>query len=391
MQMLWIGLLVYNIGYMYSELVDFPSALIIRLFFYAGLLLFMYPVLISIVDIFTTLNRAGRYLKIVMWLTIGWSFVSLLHVGGDGEFSVGKVVTPYLLLPYMAIVLVLMSSENLLRSFFSIGGKMGYLFFLISVIPLSSTVSFGFIQMLLENFAVFGAFIFLTNKYQSARNAAFAAVVVLGAILIAAILGRRNLMLTFGLYFMFGFIGSVVNGKFKTMESKIIIVLLCLLLGAGSLYYYKQESYGTFSTITSRAGDLLIGRGFYGTYYCPNVDKDSDTGESDDNREVIENGYLQIILKGGIIYLLLYMMLMIPAIVKGVKAPNQLSKACAVIVFVQLVDMLVFGVPTFNIKTFMIWMAVSVCYNKRISGMTDDEVNEMLFVKKRKLMPWEKK
>ena len=173
MQMLWIGLLVYNIGYMYSELVDFPSALIIRLFFYAGLLLFMYPVLISIVDIFTTLNRAGRYLKIVMWLTIGWSFVSLLHVGGDGEFSVGKVVTPYLLLPYMAIVLVLMSSENLLRSFFSIGGKMGYLFFLISVIPLSSTVSFGFIQMLLENFAVFGALIFLTNKYQSARNAAF--------------------------------------------------------------------------------------------------------------------------------------------------------------------------------------------------------------------------
>lgn len=410
MQMLWIGLLVYNIGYMYSELVDFPSALIIRLFFYAGLLLFMYPVLISIVDIFTTLNRAGRYLKIVMWLTIGWSFVSLLHVGGDGEFSVGKVVTPYLLLPYMAIVLVLMSSENLLRSFFSIGGKMGYLFFLISVIPLSSTVSFGFIQMLLENFAVFGALIFLTNKYQSARNAAFAAVVVLGAVLIAAILGRRNLMLTFGLYFMFGFIGSVVNGKFKTMESKIIIVLLCLLLGAGSYYYYKQESYGTFSTITSRAGentredvmldflldmgnpkDLLIGRGFYGTYYCPNVDKDSDTGESDDNREVIENGYLQIILKGGIIYLLLYMMLMIPAIVKGVKAPNQLSKACAVIVFVQLVDMLVFGVPTFNIKTFMIWMAVSVCYNKRIAGMTDDEVNEMLFVKKRKLMPWEKK
>ena len=85
------------------------------------------------------------------------------------------------------------------------------------------------------------------------------------------------------------------------------------------------------------------------------------------------------------------MMLMIPAIVKGVKAPNQLSKACAVIVFVQLVDMLVFGVPTFNIKTFMIWMAVSVCYNKRIAGMTDDEVNEMLFVKKRKLMPWEKK
>ena len=59
--------------------------------------------------------------------------------------------------------------------------------------------------------------------------------------------------------------------------------------------------------------DWIVGRGINGDTYCPNVQGDAITNY----RNVIETGYLQTILKGGVISLGLFLLIAIPAIIHG--------------------------------------------------------------------------
>ena len=118
--------------------------------------------------------------------------------------------------------------------------------------------------------------------------------------------------------------------------------------------------------------DWIIGKGINGEYYCPIVDNVNDaTGY----RAYIETGYLQIILKGGVLGLALLLLILIPAIYKGLfKSRNILSKAAAIWILLWIL----YEYPTigfnFSMHYILVWICVGICYSKKIRKMADSTI-----------------
>ena len=121
----------------------------------------------------------------------------------------------------------------------------------------------------------------------------------------------------------------------------------------------------------------IFGKGAMGTYY----DSSPLFIESNGLRQEIETGYLHLILKGGIIYLILYIIVLLRAFYYGYfKSRNDLTKAFAAFSLIALLELIPYGIPTFNFKYLTLWIGVGFCLNKTVRNKTNDEIKNMLFV-----------
>ena len=118
--------------------------------------------------------------------------------------------------------------------------------------------------------------------------------------------------------------------------------------------------------------DWVIGKGIKGEYYCPIVDNVNDASGF---RGYIETGYLQMILKGGIMSIALLLLILIPAIFKGLfKSKNILSKAAAIWITLWIIyEYPVIGVG-FTMHYLLVWISVGICYSKKIRNMADSTI-----------------
>jgi hypothetical protein len=127
--------------------------------------------------------------------------------------------------------------------------------------------------------------------------------------------------------------------------------------------------------------NIVLGKGMNGTYYYPfegETEVDGVIFGEIEYRNVIENGYLQLILTGGLIHLVLFLMLTIPAVFIGLfKSENQFSKACAIFIFLKLIDMLIFGLPMLTVHYILIWISIGICYSDEFLRKKDDEFTEV--------------
>jgi hypothetical protein len=124
--------------------------------------------------------------------------------------------------------------------------------------------------------------------------------------------------------------------------------------------------------------DWIIGKGIKGQYYCPNVDEDAVTNY----RSVIETGYLQIILKGGLISLALFVLITVPAIFKGIfYSKNILSKAAGIWILLSLLSLYPATVNTFSLRYLLVWISIGICYSNKIRNIPD-KVLEKYFLKR---------
>lgn len=117
--------------------------------------------------------------------------------------------------------------------------------------------------------------------------------------------------------------------------------------------------------------DWIVGKGINGMYYCP-------TGATEDGfRNIIETDYLQIILKGGIISLGLLLLIVVPAIVKGLfYSKNILSKAAAIWILLWLLALFPATVTTFSLNYLLVWISIGICYSKEMLNMPEDLVKQ---------------
>ncbi len=187
----------------------------------------------------------------------------------------------------------------------------------------------------------------------------------------------------------------------KLLKKKILILYFSLLaIIVGSLYaanLYHIRTNRIFSFIAERVRedtrtgvelyfysdmkpiDWIKGRGVNGQYYCPNVDEDAVSNY----RSVIETGYLQIILKGGLISLILLLLITIPAIFKGIfYSKNMLSKAAGIWIFLALISLYPATVDTFSMRYFLVWTSIGICYSKKIRDMPDNILREYFLEQK---------
>lgn len=124
--------------------------------------------------------------------------------------------------------------------------------------------------------------------------------------------------------------------------------------------------------------DWVIGKGLRGEYYCPGIDENAETNY----RSVIETGYLQIVLKGGLISLVLLVLIMAPAIFKGIfYSKNILSKAAGIWILVALLSLYPATVNTFSMRYLLVWISVGICYSNKIRNIPDKVLEEYFLEK----------
>lgn len=231
-------------------------------------------------------------------------------------------------------------------------------------------------------------FILLTWRYHSVTRRCFAMFVIISALVCATVLARRNVMLTninFLLATFLLYVFHYSNGEpLKRLLSVGVFIVVCFV----AFVVFLERMDTDFKLIVNRANENTreyvfdyyfddlkkhqwIGKGMNGTYFCPLFIPDTDS-EPVEDRDLIECGYLQMVLKGGYISVIIFFMIALPAVYLGIfRSNNSLSKACGVLIILWLIDMIPYGIPSFSIRYILVWLAIGVCYSPSARMLTD--------------------
>ncbi|HMU09179.1 MAG TPA: hypothetical protein PKC54_04190 [Ferruginibacter sp.] len=182
----------------------------------------------------------------------------------------------------------------------------------------------------------------------------------------------------------------------STKKKMLIIVMASIMILIGGAFIASMKEHSAFNFLMERgeedtrsgvevwmyadmsSADWVIGKGIKGKYYCPIVDNVNDA-EGLGYRDNIETGYLQIILKGGIISLALHLLMFFPAVYKGLfKSRNVLSKAAALWIFLWIIYLYPSGGIVFSMNYILVWVAVGICYSDKIRNLSDETIKTHL-------------
>ena len=96
------------------------------------------------------------------------------------------------------------------------------------------------------------------------------------------------------------------------------------------------------------------------------------------NRLAVEVGFLQVLLKSGIVGFLLYITLIISAIFKALNDSKNL--------FIQYLGLLLSGyvlmffienIVCYNLLNIVFWLTVGMCHSKELRGLNDEEIKDL--------------
>ena len=123
------------------------------------------------------------------------------------------------------------------------------------------------------------------------------------------------------------------------------------------------------------------GKGILGSYYSETMDMASINGFYSDNKNRIgiETGFLQYILKGGGVYLLFYILILIIAIFKSLKySQNDFMKIGALLLVGRFFISTISEYPCFDLKNIMVWILIGLCLSKPVLKLSNKEINYLI-------------
>lgn len=228
-------------------------------------------------------------------------------------------------------------------------------------------------------------FIYFKKYTQKSEWILLIFVYVFGLVL-TAYMGRRGGTATAIFYlFMFWYVYSMkgnVGAKIKTFFIGFVFFIIAIVVienTKDSIFSHIIER-GMEDNRSDRNEDLILdldngggwlfGRGWLGIYY------DSVYGY----RPYIETGILQLILRGGLLYSIPYVLLLCASFINGFfHTKNYLCKSFGAVALVQLFSLYPFGVPAFSMAYFLMWIGVMMCNNPTIRRYDDNQIQEYYF------------
>ncbi|MCC7400745.1 MAG: hypothetical protein IT214_04600 [Chitinophagaceae bacterium] len=235
-------------------------------------------------------------------------------------------------------------------------------------------------------------FLLITYRYHKIRRRILSFLVVLMTLILSLIRARRGLIFFQSSFLIFGMILYIWDNK-KNLAITMFTLFIAGVMIFFSIGTFKENKNGMFTKISERVNedtrsgveqcfyddmkvkDWLIGKGINGTYYCPGIDQ----GSLIDYRNVIETGFLNIILNQGLVGLVLLLLIMIPAIYKGLFwSNNLLSKAAGIWILMWLLDLYPAVVYIFSLNYILVWMCISFCYTPSMRKMSDEKILQAL-------------
>jgi hypothetical protein len=257
------------------------------------------------------------------------------------------IINPYLLtqrLTAETIIIMTISSGFLLINSFFIGNRKVNISFLIILISLFSVIYLGrrSVVVTLSGFIIAS---YILNIKSKTRPFIFKFFPIIIGILIL-------------LFFSFNNLTSAFTQK---MNERLTEDTRSELF---AMYFIEMSDYMTF------------GKGMNGTYYFPMPGGMLEDGLSiteTENRAVIENGYLQLMLTGGIVHIVLFLMILLPAAIIGIfNSSNYFTRACGIFILLRLIDMLIYGLPSLSMSYILVWICVGVCYSSSLRMLSDE-------------------
>ena len=347
-----------------------------------------------------SLNISNSYLKIIFILFILWQLFIITRgiEGFNFTMLLNLLFSPYYFLHYL-VPLILLIPANIFfaKKMFNFFAALSVLLFVVFALFSNEMLhkNLNFSEQAIWTLGTGAGFLLLTWRYHKNSRRVIAFLTVILALIVSTIMARRNIMLTFSNFLLFSLVISILSAS-HSIRSKFYLVTVFIFTTAFAYYIYINNQDKLFGKISGHltentrgividaflkdmsTKDMVIGKGFLGEYYCPGAEQDKDY------RFLIESGYLQTILKGGIISLALFLLIALPAAYLGiVKSNNILSKASGTIVILWLIDMVPWGMPAINIRYILVWICISVCYSKVIRNLSDTEIQNSLLLRTR--------
>jgi len=388
----WIGFAIYCLSYTLTA-TNHANFKFLQAFQALGLIC-IFSTIISLIQI----KFDNLYLKIIYLIYIFWLF-SLIIKGYNFLFNF-TYLKFFLFDPsyggmlYFAPLMLLFPRDLVYyKKAFDIIIILGGFYILYDVVFVkdllnadrTSLESQGIVETF-SNLSFSCGFLLLTYAYHSKKKQLLALAIMIFSLLFAIIRARRGLILMYGNMIFFSYILFFFHSKIKLLI--IYFTIFIALLGA--IYIsgiYKLQDNRIFGFLADRGTedtrsdvalyfysdmktkDWIIGRGIDGEYFAPGIEEDQLTNY----RSVIETGYLQTILKGGIISLGLFLFIAIPAIIKGLfYSKNTLSKAAGIWILMSLINLYPAIVNTFTLQYLLVWISIGICYSKKLRDLPED-------------------
>lgn len=209
------------------------------------------------------------------------------------------------------------------------------------------------------------------------------------------------LLVTFGLFLLF-YITTAFNAKEIKVGilSIVVFVTFYLLFYFNTAYVYIVDlvNPNSISTIDTRSflyieffedfknQDWLIGRGYLGTYFSPyflNLEEQGIEGGDYFHRFTIEVGFLNFLLKGGLLLLLPFIMIILSSIKRGFVDNNfrTISFRCSIFLLVSFLLMSFTNGAAFNIEHGTLWLLIGIINfekNKQVDRLKEINLEKKL-------------
>lgn len=331
----------------------------------------------------------------IKWLydaLVLWIFICFVRSIVDMRAS--KELVPFLFSNYMGLSLCPVL-------FFIVGINSNYFFSvnrLLSIyLVLATVISIPFIDFFeLQIFLLMPLFyVILTMPLKSFWSKILILSVSIGIIIISLTnrAGILRILISYCIILAYFTMSNVRISK------KLInfLVFLILLLPAVSIYLglsgvsvfqiLSGEETGTYSQFNPYADtrtflyyevfqDLkvnkafIFGKGLNAGYYSASFETFS--------RPNVEVGFLQIILKTGILGFLLYMSIIVMAIFKALSDSNNLFiKSLGLLLASYVIMFFIENIIAYNLLNVIIWIVVGMCFSENLRKMNNKEIKEL--------------
>lgn len=233
-------------------------------------------------------------------------------------------------------------------------------------------------------------FLLLFQNLLSKRKRQMVNILAVITIVVAALLGRRGILL---LYLVTYTVYAFIHIKyFESKKARFIVLVLVffyilsyLVMAYGEQYFgflydrflddTRTETQNELLADLGNSNDLIIGRGLSGSYKSFFLDLSNRTG--------IETGYLNMVLKGGWIYVVIFFLFVIPGLLKGLFCSNNF--VVRMLALYGLVWIFYFNTSSSNmslsIRYFIFLYCVYICYVPKYRLLNNSQMTKLVKLK----------
>lgn len=205
---------------------------------------------------------------------------------------------------------------------------------------------------------------------------------ILGIYLLLMLLNaRRNVCFSLSVYVLIAFAFYMYYKR----KNSLLVLVTCLLLGISSCFislYWNTLTHDTFRSMNSRLfedtrsvvekrfmkdfkratiEEWLFGRGTEGIYYHPV----NENGKLIKHRSVVETGYLNLILKSGITYVVVIILLILVGAYRCFQSTNRYIKYIGFFLLTYVIDLYSANplIP-YSARSTLFWFCISIAFSK---------------------------